>query len=442
MELPVQIAAGAALLVGTCVLARFFYVAIKAPEAMSLGLDSELPRSLGSRIYLGLVVISWVAFAFSGAHGLLSWLPEESAEGLASLIAFLSLFLLVQIERSAYTLQAFRRVLRVRRELEQLIKYATVPSQGIIEGFWEKARSAETASDREAYAELAELASALAERDNQLCDYVVSQVRREVAELAEAQQKAQQEAQQEADKLAIAAKAQAAKQEQSIKLRQALDISMAELPIVKTIDSASSGSEALLEPCVAKQKWQPLYDFGERLRQLGKDALIPQLLQPVAGVQPIAGVTFELVFNGTERDGHYDSLSVRDGAQGSIADGVTFEASLDGLIAAFFLRAALPGCLAWGHGFYDHDQEFIITQERAIAILVGCQISADDAGLQTITVPAGFRVCCEEDGTLTLKCLTYLPGKGFYDYAVSVAAGCASSVRESKLFQWGQGIYY
>lgn len=111
-------------------------------------------------------------------------------------------------------------------------------------------------------------------------------------------------------------------------------------------------------------------------------------------------------------------------------------------MAAFFLRAALPNRLAWGHAFYDRGQEFIFTQERAIAILEDNRISADNAGLQAVTMPPGFLVCRETVGTLSVKCLSYRPGKAFYDYAVSVASGCASTVQETKLFQWGQGIFY
>lgn len=142
----------------------------------------------------------------------------------------------------------------------------------------------------------------MAQRDNRLCEYAVSQARREAAEQAEAQQKA--------DRLA---KAQAAKQEQPASLRHAPEESMAALHIAKTIDSASSEFEALLEPRMAMQKWQSLCDFGERLRRLGEGAPIPTLMQGVTGVQPIHGATFELVFEGNERDGHYDALSVRDG---------------------------------------------------------------------------------------------------------------------------------
>jgi hypothetical protein len=150
-----------------------------------------------------------------------------------------------------------------------------------------------------------------------------------------------------------------------------------------------------------------------------------------------------LELKGDGREGYYETLSIRDGVTGDIADGLTFEPSLDGLLAAFFLRAALLGHLAWGHSRYDRDQEFIFTQERTIAILEHDKISVeDDAGLRAITVPAGLRFCREEGGTLTLKCLTYCPGKGFYDCAVSVAGGCALAVQKTKLYQCSQRIFY
>ena len=175
MELPLQVAAGVALLTGTAVLAHFFYVALHAPEDMSLGLtDQRFPASWGGRAYLISVVLSWVAFAFSGAYGLLAWLPGEGAVTLSGLVAFLSLGLLIHLERSAHVLHSYRRNMKVRRELEQLIKYATIPSQGTIDNFQEKAKSAETVVEREAYAELAGVASVLSKRDKKLCEYSVN----------------------------------------------------------------------------------------------------------------------------------------------------------------------------------------------------------------------------------------------------------------------------
>ena len=432
MELPLQVAAGVALLTGTAVLAHFFYVALHAPEDMSLGLtDQRFPASWGGRAYLSLVVLSWVAFAFSGAYGLLAWLPGEGAVTLSGLVAFLSLGLLIHLERSAHVLHSYRRNMKVRRELEQLIKYATIPSQGTIDNFQEKAKSAETVVEREAYAELAGVASVLSKRDKKLCEYSVSQAQREASERAEEQERA--------DK---AAKAQAAKRELRSKLQEALNAATQPLPVVKTIDSSIAANEAIVEPTVAKQKWLSLNDFGERLRRLGKDASIQTLLETVAGAQPIEETNFKLEFEGNERDGHYEAVCLHGGAKGQLADGLSFEPSLDGLIAAFFLRAALPGRLAWGHGVYDRDQEFIFTQERAVAILENDRVPPDSDGLQAIKVPAGLRLSRAEDGTLTLRCLTYRPGKGFYDFAVSITGVQASPVQEIKLYQWGQGILY
>lgn len=429
MQLPTQIAAGAAFLSGACVLAHFFYVAIKAPEAMSLGFASEFPRSLSSRVYLGLVVVSWVAFALSGAYGLLSWLPGDGARLLTVLVAFLSLGLLAQIERWAYTQRAYRSALRVRRELEHLIEFATIPSQSTIDIYREKARSSGSASDREAYAELAELATALANRDKQLQAVAVSQFQREAAGQAKAQQTANK-----------TAEAAAAKLTQRARLRQVLDANVAKLPVTGTLDLVTS--ESLLDSAAAKLKWKVLCDFAERLRGLSAGSPIPPLLQALTGVQPIPGVVFELVLEGNKRDGHCDVFSIRDGIQSSILDGIAFEPSFDGMLAAFFLSAALPCHLAWGHGFYDRDQEFVLSQDRVIAIFEDSRISADNAGLQVLTVPPGFRVCRAEGGALTMKCLTYRPDRGFYEYAVSVAAGCASTVQEIKIFLWGQGVLY
>lgn len=431
MELSLQVAAGVVLLTGTAVLVHFFYVALRAPEDMSLGLtDQRFPASWGGRAYLGLVVLSWVAFAFSGAYGLLTWLPGEEAVILASLVAFLSIGLLIHLERSAHIVHRNRRTMKVRSELEQLIQYAIIPSQGTIDNFQEKAKSAESVADREAYAELAGIASVLSERDKKLCEYAVSQAQREATERVEEQERVDKEA-----------KAQAEKRELRIKLQETLNAATQPLPIVKTIVSTIAG-EAIVEPTVAKQKWQSLNDFGERLRHLGEDAPIQTLLQAVEGTKPIEEANFKLEFVGNERDGHYEAVCFHGGAKGQLADGLSFESSLDGLIAAFFLRAALPGRLAWGHGFYDSDQEFIFAQERAVAILENDRVPPDSEGLKAIKVPAGLRFSRTEDGTITLRCLTYRPGKGFYDFAVSITGVQATPVQEIKLYQWGRGIFY
>lgn len=432
MDISHQVTVGIALLTGTAVLAHFFYVALRAPEDMSLGLtDQRLPASWSGRAYLGLVVISWLAFAFSGAYGLLKWLPGEGAVTFAGLVAFLSLGLLVHLERSAHILNSYRRTKKVRGEIEQLIKYATIPSQGTIDNFQEKVKSAESVAEREAYGELVGVAKALAERDKKLCEHAVSQAQRESTESAE-----------KLDQADKAAKVQAAKQELRSKLKNAINAATQPLKVIKTIDSAIVSNGALVERTFAKQKWQSLNDFGERLRRLGQDASIQTLLQAVAGIQPIEETNFKLEIVGNERDGYYEAVSIHHGAKGQLADGFSFEYSLDGSIAAFFLRAALPGRLAWGHGFYDRDQEFIFTQERAVEILENDRVSPDSEGLQAIRMPAGLRFSRAADGTITLSCLTYKPGKGFYDFSVSLIGAQASQVQEIKLYQWGQGLLY
>jgi|GEM_PF-3769015 len=431
MELPIQIALGTCLLAAGAVLLHFFYVAMKSPEEIRLGLASELPKSWGGRLYLGIVVLSWLSFAFSGAYGLLSWLPSEGALTLAGLIALMSLGLLTHIERSAYILTSYRRTLKVREGLEQLVKYATIPSQGTIESLQEKAASAETGEERDVHRELARLAAALAERDTKLCEYAINQAQREATEQAEVKERA--------DKTA---NAHAARRELQENLRDALNAAVSSAAVCKTIDFTNTGVEVLLEPTVAKQKWRGLYDFSERLRRLGQDAPILTLLQAVTGAKPISDTSFEMVFSGTERDGYYDVFSIRQGVQASLAEGLAFEPSLDGLVAAFFLRAALPGRMAWGHGFYDRDQEFIFSQDRMVAILENDNVAPNSEGLRAVATPPGLRYSREEDGTLTMRCLAYRPGKGFYDYSVNIAGGVASPIQETKLYQWGQGCFY
>lgn len=430
MEMPLQLAAGALVIAGSAVLAHFLHTAINAPEKMNLGLVHDREHTTGSRIYLGLVVASWAAFAFSGAAGLLSWLPGYGHIGAAGLIAFMSLFLLTHIERAAYAKYALRRSTLIRQEMEQLIRYSAIPNAVTIEGYANKAKSAEPLAEREAYAEIARLAALLAERENMLCSNAVSQAQREAEELAQQQETAARKAQEAATK-----------QARLNQFRQALEECMAPLPSTKTLEGHGARPAAMLEPSLVKQKWKPLSDFAERLRQSGTDANITALLGPVAGLRLLNDADFELILHGNERDGHYEIRSRVGDTWGDLADGLIFEPSLDGAIAAFYLRAVLPGRLAWGHGMYDRDQQFVASLEQAIGILDTDRVKPDAPELQKVTGPPGLRVTSVA-GSVTLSCLTYLPGKGFYDSSVSITEGRASAVQETELFKWGRGIFY
>lgn len=432
MNISLQFAAGFAFLTGAAVLAHFFYVVLRAPENMNLGLtDQKFPASWSGRAYLTLVVISWASFVFSGAYGLLKWLPSEGALTFASMVAFLSLGLLVHLEKSSHNLHGYRRAIKVQIEIRKLIEYATIVSQETIDRFQEKSKSAETVAEREAYAELVGFASNISERDKKLCEYAVHRAQYEEAKKAEELARAEK-----------ASKTQSERQELRNRLKNSISTAAHNLQVIKTIDSAIVGNEALIEHTVAMQKWRLLNNFGERLRKLGESAPIQSLLQSVAGAQQIEETNFKLELFGNERDGHYEAVSIHSGTRRPLADGLSFESSLDGLMAAFFLRAALPGRLAWGHGFYDRDQEFIFTQERAVNILENDRVLPDSEGLQEIKIPAGFRFSRAEDGTIVLRCLTYKPGKGFYDFGVSITGAKVSDVQEIKLYQWGQGILY
>ncbi len=349
----------------------------------------------------------------------------------AGIVAFLSLGLLVHIERSAYVQHKYQRTLLIRLELERLIKYATIPSESTIHDFIEKSKSAESVAEQEAYYQLAKIAEALAKRDTTLCNNAVSKVLRETEEQAEAIAKA--------DKIA---KAKAARIELQEKLRSKLGVARTNLPVEKTIELANKGIEYLFEPSIAIQKWRILFEFGEKLQESGQTNNIPELLQAIAGVQSVSDVHFEIVLEGTERDGYYNVFSMHQGVTKSFADGLFFETSIDGLMAAFFISAALPSRLAWGHGLYGRDQRFIFDQDRMVTILENDKVSSDNDGLLSVTPPSGLRFSRGEDGTLTMCCIAYLPGNGFYDYSVSIANGIVTQVQESKLFQWGQGVYY
>ena len=175
METSLQVAAGVALLTGTAVMAHFFYVVLQAPEKMNLGLlTPQLPKSWGQRTYLALVILSWMAFAYSGSYGLLKWLLGKDTMGFAMMVTLLSLGLLTHLERSAHEIHNYRRTRKVLQELDLLIMNATIPSQGTIDNFRQKSNSASTVAEREAYADLAVVASGL----TKLCEYAVSQAQR------------------------------------------------------------------------------------------------------------------------------------------------------------------------------------------------------------------------------------------------------------------------
>ena len=456
METSLQVAAGVALLTGTAVMAHFFYMALQTPEKMSLGLE-KFPKSWGRRTYLGLVILSWMAFAYSGSYGLLKWLFGKETHEVALLVAFFSVGLLIHLERSAHEIHNYRRTRIVLQELDRLIMNATIPSQRTIDNFRQKSNSANIVAEREAYADLAVVASDLIK----LCEYALSQATHKTVEEQDRANEAAKALQDQADRAAKALQDQAneaaealyyqaieadlaAKQEHRIKLQEALNAAAIPLPVSKTIDFSMACNEVVIEPTVAEQKWQVLYEFGGQLRHcLGEEASILPLLHAVAGTHPIAETTFRMEkalgieLKGHEQgEGYHKALCLRGGVKGQLVDGLTFESSLDGLIAAFFLRAALPARLAWGHGRSRRYPEFIFTQERAVDILNNWRLSPDSKGLQAVKVPAGLRYSGAEDGTLTLRCLTYRPGEGFYDFAVSIVGGHASPVYETIFYQW------
>jgi hypothetical protein len=145
--------------------------------------------------------------------------------------------------------------------------------------------------------------------------------------------------------------------------------------------------------------------------------------------------------NGDERDGYYDAHSLVSGTESPLADGLEFEESLDGLVAAFFLRVALPAHLAWGHGMYDHDQQVVTNLDQAIGILDRGRVNPENPEFRSIRVPPGLCVTRAAD-TLTLNCLTYWRNRGFFDTEVNIASGRASAAKEKRLFDWSEKLLY
>jgi len=464
MQIALQLAAGAGVIIGSAVLAHFFYVASRTPEKMYLRLESTRHHTRGSLVYLGLVYISWAAFVFSGAYGLLSLLGGGNAFGIASLVAFFSLEFLAAVERSACRTIELQRELLVNKEIANLIRWPFTPSAQNIEDHKEKAQSSKSLVEREAHAELARLVAKFAERDRTLCDLAVKQALRDSHMQRQEQQekmavnaipiiaaknkgqgkalRAAVECVQLQQKAEFAAQALAAKQVRFNQYKLVLEKNAQVLDTIKTLDDLVPDDEALLESVVMQQKLKPLYDFVNKLRTLGTDAPIPLLLQVVEGAHLRESTTFKIeLHGGIEWDGRYDIFSVVEGREGGITDGLTFDSSIDGLIAAFFLRFVLPRELAWGHGLYGRNQEIVLSAEQAISILEKDSISPEAPELCWLTMQPGFRVK-RIANELSLSCLTYYPGIGFFDVAVSINNGQASASQESEVFQWDQGIFY
>jgi hypothetical protein len=431
MELLFQVAAGAGVITLASVLTHFFYVAVHVPEKLNLGLAYDRRHTFGSRAYLGLVVASWLAFAFSGAYGLLSSLTSEAALGLAGLVALASLGLLTHIERSAARAYSLRRSTLICRELENLIARPGPLSESTIAMHQEKAGSAESLVERGAHEALAILVTQFAERDTKLCELAVERALREAEQRTQEREKAER-----------AARAAAAKQADQNQFKRMLKEKADALLTASTLDALAEGVVARLEPSIARQKWQPLVDFADKLGRLGLNAPVCTMLQKIPGVQSRSGTDFTLEMVGNERNGYYAVRSVLAGKAGDIAEGLIFESSLDGLIAALFVSSSLPRLLAWGHGFYGRDQVLVTSLNQTIDILEANGIRPDVPELSGLTVPHGFRVKRLAGGSVAISCLAYRPGKGFYDVEVGISEGNLLGPDVTVLFQWGRGIYY
>lgn len=431
MDLPLQVMIGFGEFVGACCLGHFLYRAMKAPEKMSLGLATVSgPQTWGDRVYLALVALTWVVFVFAGAKKLFFWMPNDAAMTFAAILSLASLTLLTHLEQAAYWIHRYRRELRVREELVKLIQQGYSPSQHNIDYYLEKSRTADSEAEREACNDLAAIVKTLANRDTKLCEDAIAQVRREAEDDARREEQAAASAEEQAEKI---------KEYNRLKQRVAQTITV--LPSTKTVE-VSLGSEALLNLPVFQQKWQLLHDFAQAIGKQGVASQLSTLLKPIAGVHVKEGAIFRVVMNGSERDGSYEIRSVVSGTEGDLLDGLTFEQSQDGLIAAFYMRMALPGQLAWGHGMYNKDQQLLVALDQVIMILQRDDVKADHAGLAGLTVPPGLRIRHEADGAMTMLCLANYPNGGFKDCAVSLESGKASAAKVTTLFDTGRRVFY
>jgi hypothetical protein len=212
-------------------------------------------------------------------------------------------------------------------------------------------------------------------------------------------------------------------------LRKAVMATMIQLP---EVESLPQEGEALLTLDAARQKWQPLRNFGERLRTQGEAADVVALLAEVPDVKVKPGASLQIVSSGTERDGYYEVPG--------IAEALVYAPTLEGLLVALYMRVGIVPQLAWGHGCYDRNARLVATPAEEIELLAQ-SVKPDRPEIAKLTVPPGIRVC-QIDGVLTARCMAYRPGKGFYDFSVTVQGGLAGPLKETELFEWGQGVFY
>lgn len=177
---------------------------------------------------------------------------------------------------------------------------------------------------------------------------------------------------------------------------------------------------------------EPLRAFGDRLRTSGESADVVGLLAGIPDVKVKPGSSLVLVSSGTDRDGYYDVPG--------LAEALIYAPTLEGLLAAFYMRVGIVPQLAWGHGCYDRDAALVTSVDEEINLLVQ-SVKPDRPEIAKLTVPPGIRVS-QADGVLTVRCMAYRPGEGLYDFAVTVQGGTAAPLQKTGLFKWGGGVFY
>jgi sensor histidine kinase YesM len=151
------------VIIGGGFLVHFLFYAVTAPQDVRLGFAAKLPNSNSPWFYRYMVVGSWAAFTFTGAHSLFSWLTTGVTLVMSTIVTLLSLGLLAHIERCAYLLQAYRTACIARKEFIKSLHQAASLEETLVH-LQQKALRATTLFERAAYIEMVELASAIAAR--------------------------------------------------------------------------------------------------------------------------------------------------------------------------------------------------------------------------------------------------------------------------------------
>lgn len=422
----------------------FFAQTMRSKEPVSIGLYENRVHTLGSLIYLTLVVIGGMAIVGVGVYGLLTWLPrslDEFRAGLAGWAAILSSVGLTHLEKASFD----RQQLAVERGAQLWIANHMgnfdARSDRVIEQLEEESRvQNKTDTEYLIARQTLILAKEIKERDERK---EAQRIEREQDKCERQVRQVTEDAAQKAAKAAEAAQ-KAAKEARAMEVRAALSQLVRTSPTVQDVNALHEDEEAVLDGDLIAVSWHRFKDFAARALQPQAEGQLALLLQELSGVTLIHGVETQIQEGLKYGDRYCDAYAIFDGEQLPLREGVRFTETAEGLLNAFFLSACLPGQWSWGHGFYDRDHELIARGVSGLDCLLTDTPFATTRQEGTFVEkwpPAGVRIVRRRD-TFEVACLAFRAGRGISDLSINVTGGKASALREREVYIWGGGVYY